>query len=279
MYILKRKQRISVSELKTIISEHWTWRKQIFKLAKADIIKTYSGAALGWTWALVKPTITIFVFWFAFTYGLRSGGGANGFPFALWMMPGFIAWFYMSDMMNSGASAIRKYRFLVTKMKFPVSTIPTFISLSSLAIHIGLMVIVSIIFIATGHFPDIYWLQTFFYMFLMLLLAIVWSMFASMLGAMSKDFINLVRSFTTAWFWLSGIMWDVKTIGIPWLQKLLYFNPVTYIATGYRNCYIYKVWFWEEPLQLAIFGGIIVLLGAAGLWAYKKLIKEIPDVL
>ena len=55
-----------VSTIKNIIKEHVTWRSQILKLAKADIIKTYSGAALGWAWALVKPTITIFVYWFAF---------------------------------------------------------------------------------------------------------------------------------------------------------------------------------------------------------------------
>lgn len=268
-----------MNAIKTIVTEHFEWRRQILKLAKADIIKTYSGAALGWTWALVKPTITIFVFWFAFTYGLRAGGGANGYPFALWMMPGFIAWFYMSDMLTGGAMAIRRYRFLVTKMKFPVSTIPTFVALATAAVHIGLMVIVSLIFIFMGYFPDVYWVQTFFYMFLMVCFAIAWGLFASMLGAMSKDFTNLVRSVNTAIFWLSGIMWDVNTVNIPWLKTFLYFNPVTYIATGYRNCYIYKVWFWEEPLQLAIYLGLFVVMVALAIWSYKKLIKEIPDVL
>ena len=265
--------------LKTIFIEHFEWRRQILKLAKSDIIKTYSGAALGWAWALVKPTITIVVFWFAFTYGIRAGGGVNGYPFVLWMIPGFIAWFFMSDMISHGTGAIRKYRFLVTKMKFPVSTIPTFVGISKLVIHLGLMVICCMIFIITGHMPDIYWLQTFFYMLLMAMFFISWSLFASMLGAMSKDFINLIKSVNTAIFWFSGIMWDVNTIGIPWLQKVLFFNPVTFIATGYRNCFIYKVWFWEEPLQLGIYLGMFLVMAIAAVWAYKKLIKEIPDVL
>ena len=268
-----------LNALKTILFEHIEWRKQIFKLAKSDIIKTYSGAALGWAWALIKPTITILVFWFAFTYGIRAGSGANGYSFILWMIPGFVAWFFMKDMISQGTRAIRKYRFLVTKMKFPVSTIPTFVGISKLVIHIGLMAICCLIFVFSGHFPDIYWLQTFFYMLLMALFFISWSLFASMLGAMSTDFINLVKSFTTAIFWFSGIMWDVNTIGISWLQKALYFNPVTYIATGYRNCFIYKVWFWEEPLQLIIFFGMFLIMAVAAVWSYKKLIKEIPDVL
>ena len=268
-----------MNTLAEIIRQHIEWRSQIWKLAKADIIKTYSGAALGWAWALVKPTITIAVFWFAFTFGLRGGGAVNGYPFALWMIPGFIAWFYMSDMLTQGANAIRKYKYLVTKMKFPVSTIPTFVGLSKLAIHICLMVIVVLIFICTGHFPDLYWLQVFFYMFLMVVFWIAWGLFASMLSAMSNDFLNLVKSISTAIFWLSGIMWDVNKIGIPWLQHLLYFNPVTYIATGYRNCFIYKVWFWEEAKQLGIFIFLLLIMIILAIWAYRKLIKEIPDVL
>jgi len=268
-----------VNTLGSILREHIEWRSQILKLAKADIIKTYSGAALGWAWALVKPTITIAVFWFAFTVGLRGGDPVNGYPFALWMIPGFIAWFYMSDMLTQGANAIRKYKYLVTKMKFPVSTIPTFVGFSKLAIHICLMIIVMIIFTATKHFPDLYWIQILFYMFFMVVFWIAWGLFASMLSSMSNDFLNLIRSISTAIFWLSGIMWDVNKIEIAWIQKLLYFNPVTYIATGYRNCFIYKVWFWEEPVQLGIFMLLLVMMIVLAVWAYKKLIKEIPDVL
>ena len=268
-----------MDSIKTIVTEHLAWRRQIFKLAKADIIKTYSGAALGWAWALVKPTISVLVFWFAFTYGLRIGGGVEGYPFVLWMIPGYIAWNYMSEMLPQGAGAIRKYNYLVTKMKFPVSTIPTFVSIAKFAVHLGLMVIVGILFIVTGHFPDIYWIQILFYGFCMFMFFVAWGLFAAMLGAMSKDFVNLIKSITTAIFWLSGIMWDVKTIGIDWLQKILYFNPVTYIATGYRNCFIYKVWFWEEPMQLLAFVGVYVVMLILGIWAYRKLIKEIADVL
>ena len=268
-----------MESIREILKEHITWRRQIILLAKSDIIKTYSGAALGWAWAIIKPIFTISVFWFAFTYGLRAGGGVNGFPFALWMIPGFMAWFYMSDMLTKGAGAIRKYRYLVTKMKFPVSTIPTFISLSNLAIHICLMAIVAVIFIATGHFPTIYWLQLPFYMLLMLVFWTAWGLFASMLGAMSRDFINLVKSIKTPIFWLSGMMWDVNSIDIPVMQKILYFNPVTYIATGYRNCFIYQKWFWEEQLQLGIFIGMFLIMVILAVWSYRKLIREIPDVL
>ena len=96
---------------------------------------------------------------------------------------------------------------------------------------------------------------------------------------MSKDFANLVKSFITAIFWLSGILWNVNTLKIGWLKKLLMLNPVTYLVEGYRNCFIYKVWFFEQPQRLMYFGIVLLILVLISLWAYKKLRKEIPDVL
>lgn len=63
--------------LKDIINDHITYKQQIFKLAKADLVKTYRGAALGWAWAIIKPAVTIFVYWFAFEIGLRTGKDVN----------------------------------------------------------------------------------------------------------------------------------------------------------------------------------------------------------
>lgn len=60
-----------------IIKDHITYKQQILKLAKADLVKTYRGAALGWAWAIIKPAVTIFVYWFAFTVGLRAGKDVN----------------------------------------------------------------------------------------------------------------------------------------------------------------------------------------------------------
>lgn len=265
--------------VKAIIREHIEWRRQIFKLAKSDIIKTYSGAALGWIWALVKPTITLFVFWFAFSVGLRQGGDVAGFPFVLWLMAGLLPWFYMSEMITQGAGSIRRYKFLVTKMKFPISTIPTFVSMSKLVVHLGLLVIVVVIFVLTGHIPDIYYLQLPFYMLLMFIFFVQWSLFSGMLSAISKDFYNLVKSLVQAIFWLSGILWDVNNIGNDLLQTVLMFNPITFFATGYRNVFVYRTWFWEEPMALVYFMIVLVLMTIGAAWSYKKLIKEIPDVL
>ncbi|MGI5964186.1 MAG: ABC transporter permease [Lawsonibacter sp.] len=263
-----------------IIKEHITYRKQIMKLAKSDLIKTYRGSALGWAWTLIKPLVTIFVFWFAFTQGLRQGeGGIDGYPFILWLIAGFIPWFYMSEMITQGAGCIRKNRHMVTKMKFPISVIPTFTSISKLMVHLILVLILIAIFCCTRHFPDIYYLQLPLYMLMMVVFFTFWAMFAGMLSAISKDFQNLVNAFSTAVFWLSGIIYNVNDVPIPWIKMVLNFNPVTITANGYRHVFIDKTWFWEDWVGMACYGCVLIVMIIGAIWAYKKVYKDIPDVL
>lgn len=262
-----------------IIRDHKNYIQQIFKLAKSDLLKTYRGAALGWAWAIIKPSVTIFVYWFAFTVGLRAGKDVAGYPYFLWLIAGLMPWFYMSEMLTSGIETIRKYNYLVTKMKFPISTIPTFVSISKFSVHLILMAITILIFIFMGYAPDIYIIQLPVYMLFSFIFFTIWSLFASLLSAISKDFSNLVKSFTTAIFWLSGILWNPATIQNDVLRKVLMINPVTYLTNGYRNCFINKVWFWEEPKTLLAFVIITFILLLLAAFTYKKLKKEIPDVL
>lgn len=262
-----------------ILKEHFEYKEQIFKLAKADIVKTYRGAALGWSWAVIKPAVTIFVYWFAFAIGLRMSSNVSGYPYFLWLIAGVVPWFYMSDMITVGADALRKYSYLVTKMKFPISTIPTFVNISKFVIHLILIGIVILIFMLFGYTPDIYFLQIPFYMILMFIFFNFWALFASLLAAISKDFLNLVKAFVSAVFWLSGIIWDANTVTIPWLKRFLNLNPVTFFVNGFRNCFIDKVWFWEQPKRLLYLGVSFLIMLVLALWTYRKLRKEIPDVL
>lgn len=268
-----------LKSIKTIINDHFVYRKQIIKLAKADLVKTYRGSALGWTWAIIKPVVTIFVYWFAFSFGIRKSGDINGFPFFLWLIAGVVPWFYMNEMLSQGTDSIRKYSYLVTKMKFPISTIPTFVSLSKFFVSFVLILIVIAIFWASGYPPDIYYLQIPFYMILSFIFFTLWGLFGSMLAAISKDFSNLVKSFISAILWMSGILWDIDEITIPWLRRFLMLNPVTFLVTGFRNAFVNEVWFFQQPKRLMYFTILTCILACLALWSYRKLRKEIPDVL
>lgn len=264
-----------------IIKEHVEFRKQIFKLAMADIIKTYKGAALGWSWALIKPAVQILVYWFVFDVAMASASTTKGgfgvtYPYYFWRIVGLVPWFYISDMLTRGTNAIRIYSYLVTRMKFPVSTIPTYVSISHLIINIGITIIMAIMYVCMGFSIDVYFLQLPLYIFLAYMFFTVMTLLFSMLCAMSKDFGNLIKSFVIALFWFSGVIWKTNNHLI---NAMLRMNPIYYICHGFRNVFIYKVWIWQEPKRFMYFMIIFFVMSIMALRVYKKLRKEIPDVL
>lgn len=262
-----------------VLSDHIRYWRQILKLAKSDLIKTYKGAALGWAWAIIRPAITIATYYFAFAVGLRAGKPVGEYSFFLWLIGGIVPWFYISNVFTGGAYSIRKYSYLVTKIRYPVSTIPTFVNLSQLVTHVMVLAVVMLLFILSGKMPDIYWLEIPFYMLMMVLFFTAWSLFSGMLSVISKDFMHLVRSTTMVLFWFSGILYEVSKIKSHTVRRILSMNPVTFVVTGYRNAFVYKVWFWEDLTSLRNFAIVYAVMLGLALWAYKRLVKEIPDVL
>ncbi len=276
-----------MESLKIFAQEHLTFKKQLIELAKADVIKTYRGASLGWLWAIIKPSITIFVYFFAFSVGIRGAAKpvtnlqGETFPYFLWLIGGIIPWFYVSEMMTQGTDCIKKYSYLVTKMRFPVSTIPTFVSLSKMLINVSLTGIVIIIYCFYGHFPNVNYLQLLYYMLCQFLLLTPFALFNSTLSVISQDYGNLIKSLTTAVFWLSGIMYDISTIHNVPLRRILRINPITYICSGYRDCYIYHEWFFGENKYRSTLGffGVVICMWMLSMYVYKRTRKDLPDVL
>ncbi len=266
--------------IKEIFSDHLHNTNQILKMAKADLVKTYRGAALGWSWAVIKPCVTLLTYWVTFSFGLRAGAPVHGVPFFLWLAIGIVPWFYMSEMLTQGTDSVRKYRYLVTKMKFPISLIPTFVSLSKLMINVVLLFVVMLFFWFSGFAPTVYYLQLPIILMFSFVFFTLWAQFSSLVAAISPDFSNLVKSFITPVFWLSGILWRADSFeGSKWIERFLNLNPVTFLVGGFRDAFVFNRWFWESPKKCMYFSCWVLILFALSLWAHSRLRKDIPDVL
>ena len=269
----------AAATLKEIISEHRDYHQQIIKMAQSDLRKTYRASALGWAWAVIRPVVTILVYWCAMVVGFKKGKSIGEYPYFLWLISGLVPWFFMSDMLTLGTDCMRKNRHLITKMSYPVSTIPTFTAVSKMFINVILMVIVIIFYCLMGFYPTIYYLQILFYGMLSFMFFDCWATFAAPISAISQDFSNLVRSIVFAVFWLSGILWNIDTIENPIIRVILKINPVTYLVTGFRASLMSRNWFFETPRWTLVFLAELIIMFFLGLWSYGKLRKEIPDVL
>lgn len=270
-----------------IFKEHKGFGKQIMLLAVNDLKKTYKGAAIGPLWAVIKPAFTLFVYWFAFAIGLRSGKGVvfggEMYSTFTFLLVGFVPWFFINDSITLGAKSIRMNRQFVTKVSFPVSTIMTFTAVARLLVHLFLFVIMYVILLfdnsANILTPSVYNLQFFFYCPLMFafFVALTWS--TAPMAAFSKDFESMIVSVMSGVFWISGIIYNSYAMDSKIIETIMLFNPINFFANGYRKAFLSGEWFFENPVELCIFFGEFLLVVVLGLWNYKRLRKTLPDVL
>lgn len=249
-------------------------------LAKAHQKKQYRGSDFGAMWAFVKPTMYIVVFYVAISIGFKSSKAIPGLicPYFVWLAIGMIAFFYMRDMILNGASCFRKYPALISKAKYPISTLPTSVSTSYMLVHFGMLAIGIAICLVFGVMPSIYWIQIPFYMVLMYIMAVFWSICTGLISAVFRDFYNFLQVVNQAIFWLSAILFDLHQLD-PSLQKIFLFNPISYIVEGYRNAVCRHIWFFEEPVKLGCFLLMLLFMIVVATLMYKKLIRRIPDVM
>lgn len=264
--------------LATIFKENWQWRRQIGQLALFDLKKKTRGTALSWAWLLIKPAIFVFVFWFALEVGLRIGENASP-PYFLWLIAGLIPWFYMQDMLAGGSAVFTRYSYLVNKIKFPMSGIPTMANISCSLVGMILIAILFIIYFAYGMPLDIYLLQIPLILVMMFAFFNMYSLLTSLLTALSKDFAQLIKALITPLFWLSGIIFDIQAIKISWIQSVMFLNPITFFATAFRDAFYHKTWFWDNPTMLGGFGFVFLVTLVVMLALYKRLHEEVPDAL
>ena len=252
-------------------------RELLWELTKKDFQVRYLGSYLGILWAFIQPVVTVMIFWFVFQVGFKSQP-VNDFPYILWLVAGMFPWFFIQDSIASATGSIAENSFLVKKVVFRVSLLPIIKLISALIIHLFFVGILIGMFAAYGYLPTLYTVQIVYYIFAAscLLLGIAW--ITASLSMFLKDLGQIVSLVLQFGFWGTPIFWSYKMIPEQYL-KFLKLNPAYYIIEGYRNCFIYHKWFWEDPsltLYYWVFTGIVMICGVV---AFKKLRPHFADVL
>lgn len=260
-----------------LFRELYANKKLILNLAKNDFKTKFVGSYLGIIWAFIQPTVTIVVYWFVFQVGLRSGD-VGDFPFILWLIAGLVPWFFFSDALSAGTTALMEYQYLVKQMVFKISIIPVVKVLSAMFVHVFFMALTVVIFACYGYTPDWHTLQIIYYTFCVFVLGLSLVYFTCSIVVFFRDTTQIVNIFLQIGIWMTPIMWNISMLPprFLWIFKSM---PLYYIVMGYRDSLIDKVWFWEKPYETAWFWGVTIVLFGFGTIVFKKLKVHFADVL
>lgn len=263
--------------VKVVFKEHINNFSNIWGMAISDLKKQYSATVLGYGWAVLRNLIFVGAYWFAISIGLK-GGSSVDYPYIAWLVCGLGGWFFVKEVLFPAAASIRKYKYLVTKMVYPISTISTFKVISGLIANIMFLPVVMLFCLFSGVEVQWSWIQVFYYQFSLTVLLIGVSWMTSALVVLSRDIEMFINSTVFVLFWLTPILFPISNVSNQ-LAMILKLNPFFYVIEGYRASFLYGEWFWQSPVLTLYFWGVTVFFLVFGAHVQGKLKPEFADIL
>lgn len=257
-------------------------RRLIWKLAKNDFKKRYAGSYLGMVWAFVQPVVTVVMYWIVFdrVFDTRSQLVAGGIevPYVLYLTAGLVPWFYFSEALSNGTTALMEYNYLVKKVVFKISILPIIKVIAATFIHVFFVVILLLIAIGYGYYPSVYTLQVFYYSFCEFVLVLAISYSTCAIVVFFRDLQQIIGIILQIGMWATPILWDISMLSDT-MKPLFKLNPMVYIVNGYRSAVYEQEWFFEHFYSSTYFWIFTVTLFCIGSLIFKRLKVHFADVM
>jgi len=266
-------------------TELWQSRHLIWKLARNDFKKRYAGSYLGAVWAMAQPVVTIAMYYLVFDVVFDSRGPilASGeeVPYVLSLTAGLVPWFYFSEALNHGTTALLEYNYLVKKVVFKISVLPIIKVIAATFIHaffVGVLLIVACIY---GYYPTVYTLQLFYYSACLFVFVLAVCYTTCAVVVFFKDLTQIISIGLQIGMWATPILWKLEDLEpkMGELVNLFKINPLVYIVNGYRSAIYEKQWFFEDFYSTMYFWIVTVILFGVGAMIFKRLKVHFADVL
>jgi len=108
--------------LRSGLIELYEARAILFALIKRELKSRYRGSFFGFTWALGRPLVTLFIFYFVI--GQILGASRSIEDFAIYLFVGMMFWNMFAESVIVGTSSIIRNSGLVQKVAFPREILP-----------------------------------------------------------------------------------------------------------------------------------------------------------
>ena len=262
--------------------ELWGNRELIWKLARNDFKKRYAGSTMGRVWAFIQPIVTVGMYYciFGIIFPARAQLAASGVkaPYVVWLTAGLIPWFYFSEAIGGGTSALIEYNYLVKKVVFKISILPIIKIIAAMFIHAFFVLLLLVLYFVFHFSPSLYLIQLIYYSFCMFFLALAISYSTCAIVVFFRDLSQIIGILLQVGMWATPIMWEIGVI--PEKYRIIFkLNPVFYIINGYRSALFEKQWFFEDFYSTMFFWITAAIIFGVGALIFKRLKPHFADVL
>ena len=253
----------------------WHYRELFYFLAWRDILVRYKQTAIGITWALIRPLLTMLVFTVVFGYLAKLP--SEGAPYPILVFSAMLPWQFFANALSECSNSLLSNSNLISKVYFPRLIVPaSAVIVSFVDFLISGMILVALM--AWYNFvPD--WRIVTLPLFILIAFAaaIGGGLWLAALNVEYRDFRYIVPFIVQFGLYISPVGFSSTIVPEQW--RFLYsLNPMVGVIDGFRwailggNTNLY----WRG-LMLSI--ALVAFLVVSGIWYFRKMERTFADVI
>jgi len=213
------------------LSALWHYRELLYFLVWRDIKVRYKQTALGITWIVIQPIVTMVIF--SILFGRLLNVPSGGVPYPLFVYSGLLPWNYFANSLSRSSTSVVNSAHLVTKVYFPRLVIPIAGILSGLVdFAISFLVLLCLMFYFK-FYPTPYIIILPAFLLLAMCTALGFGLWLSALNVRYRDINHLIPFIIQIWMYLTPVIYSVTLIPEQY-RFLLALNPMTGVVEGFR---------------------------------------------
>jgi len=254
----------------------WNYRELFYFLAWRDILVRYKQTAIGVTWALIRPFLTMVVFTVVFG-NLAGLANKTTVPYPILVFTALLPWQFFSNALSECSNSLLSNANLISKVYFPRLIVPT----SAVIVSFVDFMISGIILLALmawyNFVPD--WRIITLPLFILIAFgaAMGAGLWLAALNVKYRDFRYIVPFIVQFGLYISPVGFSSSIVPKEW--KLVYsLNPMVGVIDGFRWAILGgKVNIFWPGFYLSLM--LVGLLFASGVWFFRKTERTFADVI
>ncbi len=243
-------------------------RELIRFLVWRDIRVRYKQTALGMTWIVLQPALSVLIF--TILFDVLLGVESAVAPYPVLLLAALLPWQYFSTALQRGSLSIVESSNLITKIYFPRLIVPIAAvcsGLVDLAVSFAVYVVLAMAYQVP---PNARVLLLPLFVLLAVVTALGFSFWLAALNVRYRDVKHVVPFMVQMWMYATPVVYSVDLIAgalPPRYRWVLGLNPMTGVVQGFRWSLldVSAVQLGVSPGLIAIssFGSLLVLLSGA----------------
>jgi len=261
----------------------WRYRELFYFLAWRDLLVRYRQTAIGISWAVLRPLLTIFVLTIIFER--MAGISAGEVPYPILVLAGMLPWQFFSNSLTDSSNSLVANANLISKVYFPRLLVPaSSVVVSLVDFFVSFFILVFLLF-CYQFAPTWHMLALPLLVILAFLSALGPGLLITALNVQYRDFRYIIPFIVQFGLLVSPVGFSSSRIDqvlahyqLAEHWRLLYWlNPIVGVIDGFRWAICGNEPFYWPGFMLSL--TVIGLMLAGGLYYFRRMERKFADVI